>query len=388
MRIFCARRDHRQITAAGRLRRLRSIRPLGVATLMFCAGAVLAGLPSAARAAEPSGTFSIIGIDLQTGEIGVAVQSRAFNVGQAVPWARAGVGAVATQAQTNVSLGPRGLALLAAGKSAPEALRALVDADSGREHRQLGVMDASGECATWTGSQCLDWAGGTCESGAFVCQGNILAGADVVAAMGRAFRSVGGELSDRLLAALDSAQAAGGDKRGQQSAALLVVRVSNSHPEYESRYVDLRVDDSASPIAEIRRLYRIYQGTDLIGAHMNYLAEHEAAGDTARAAVEKARIRAILETAADERVAHDAGTLNGIAWACATHDLFLDEAVALARRAVALDSTNVDVLDTLAEALFRNGQVAEAISVEERAAAIDPKSAYLEGQIERFRKGK
>jgi uncharacterized Ntn-hydrolase superfamily protein len=350
--------------------------------------AALAGAPAPTLAAEESGTFSIIGIDLETGEIGVAVQSRAFNVGQAVPWARAGVGAIATQAQTNESLGPRGLALLAAGKGAPEVLRALVDADSGREHRQIGVMDARGGCATWTGKDCLDWAGGTCEKGAFVCQGNILAGPEVAAAMGRAFRSVGGELSDRLLAALDSAQAAGGDKRGKQSAALLVVRRSNSHPEYESRYVDLRVDDHPDPIVEIRRLYRIYQGTDLLDAHMNYLAEEEAAKDSAGAAVERARIRAILTAASDASVPRDAGTLNGIAWACATHDLFLDEAVALARRAVALDSTNVDVLDTLAEALFRNGQVDEAITVETRAAALDPKSKYLAGQIERFKKGR
>jgi uncharacterized Ntn-hydrolase superfamily protein len=367
------------------------MRVVQIALIATAAVAATLAAPAApwlatAFATDPAGTFSIIGIDLETGEIGVAVQSRAFNVGQAVPWARAGVGAVATQAQTNLSLGPRGLALLAEGRSGPDVLRALVDSDSGRANRQLGVMDARGECATWTGNQCLDWAGGVCEPRAFVCQGNILAGEGVVAAMARAFRATGGELSDRLLAALDSAQAAGGDKRGKQSAALLVVRPSKKHPEFESRYVDLRVDDHPDPIVEIRRLYRINQGTDLFPAHMEYLAEFEAAGDSARAAVEKARIHSILAAAlADKR---DAGTLNGIAWACATHDLFLDEAVTLARRAVAQDSANVDILDTLAEALFRNGNAAEALAVEERAAAIDPKSAYLKNQVERFRKGR
>ncbi len=339
-----------------------------------------------ASADAPAGTFSIIGIDLETGEIGVAVQSRAFNVGQAVPWARAGVGAVATQALTNVSLGPRGLALLAEGKSAPDVLSALVDADSGRAHRQLGVMDSRGDCATWTGDECLDWAGGVCEPRAFVCQGNILAGEDVVSAMARAFRATKGELSDRLLAALDSAQAAGGDKRGKQSAALLVARPSKTHPEYETRYVDLRVDDHPDPIVEIRRLYRITQGTDLFPAHMESLVEFRAAGDSARAEIEKARIHSILAATLEE--SRDAGTLNGVAWACATHDLFLDDAVTLARRAVGIDSTNVDILDTLAEALFRSGRADEAIAVEERAAALDPKSAYLKNQIERFRKGR
>jgi uncharacterized Ntn-hydrolase superfamily protein len=355
--------------------------PLALALAL--AAPLALGVPASAE--PPFGTFSIIGFDSLTGEIGVAVQSRALNVGQAVPWARAGVGAVATQALTNLSHGPRGLALLAAGKSAPDALRALVDSDSGSAHRQLGVMDARGRCATWTGKECLDWAGGVCEPGAFVAQGNILAGEAVVSAMARAFRTTRGELAERLLAALDSAQAAGGDKRGKQSSAILVVRPSSSHPEYEERYVSLHVEDHPDPIVELRRVFRMHQGSDLLDAHFNYLEEAQAAGDLRIAEVETARIGAIVGAAlAEDR---DAGTLNGLAWACATHDVLLDEAVRLARRAVALDSTNVDILDTLAEALFRNGEAAEAIAVETRAAAIDPKSDYLKNQIARFKKG-
>jgi uncharacterized Ntn-hydrolase superfamily protein len=362
----------------------RSARALTVIVIGSGIGSLASlAAPTRACADAPAGTFSIIGFDPLTREIGVAVQSRAFNVGQAVPWARAGVGAVATQALTNVAHGPRGLALLAAGKPAPEVLRALVASDSGRAHRQIGVMDAAGGCATHTGKECLDWAGGLCEPRAFVCQGNILAGPGVVTAMARAFRETRGELSERLLAALDAAQAAGGDKRGKQSAALLVVRPSATHPHFEERYVDLRVDDHPDPIVELRRLYVIHQGTDLLEAHFTCLEEAQAARDARLASVEKTRIRGII--AAAQAGGRGAGTLNGLAWACATHDLFLDEAVALARRAVALDSTNVDILDTLAEALYRRGDAAEAIAVETRAAEIDPKSAYLKNQIARFR---
>lgn len=344
-------------------------------------------LPGEGPSADPAcGTFSIIGFDPATREIGVAVQSRAFNVGHAVPWARAGVGAVATQAWTNQSFGPRGLEMMAAGMNAAETLQALVASDSNRAVRQLGVMDGDGRCATWTGNDCLDWAGGLCEPRMFVCQGNILAGHDVVTAMARAFRTVGGDLSDRLLAALDSAQAAGGDRRGKQSAALLVVRPSETHPQYETRYVDLRVDDHPEPIRELRRLYEIFQATDLLGAHLDYLEEYERAGERRLAKLEKTRIRGMLLRALARP--GDANTLNALAWECATRDLYLDDAVRAARRAVALDPQNANILDTLAEALYRNGHAAEAIEIESSAAAIDPSNDYLKRQIARFRSGR
>jgi uncharacterized Ntn-hydrolase superfamily protein len=340
--------------------------------------------PIAASADAPAGTFSIIGIDRETGEIGVAVQSRAFNVGRAVAWARARVGAIATQAQTNISNGPNGLDLMATGMKAPEVLAALVASDTNSAHRQIGVMDATGACDTWTGAECGEWAGGQKAPGKFVCQGNILAGPEVVAAMARGFESAQGELSIKLLAALDSAQAAGGDRRGKQSAALLVVRPSGSRPEYETRYVDLRVEDHPDPIVEIRRLYGMHEGVRLFEAHMHYLSEAERAGDRKLAGIEKERINAMMTRALAEW--QDPMRLNGVAWECAIRDLYLNDAVALARRAVQLDSTNVDILDTLAEALYRSGDADSAIVVAERAVALDPLSKYLQDQLERFHK--
>lgn len=353
-----------------------------LATLALFLGVAL--YPIAASADAPAGTFSIIGIDRETGEIGIAVQSRAFNVGRAVAWARARVGAVATQAQTNISNGPNGLELLATGMKAPDVLAALVSSDTNSAHRQIGVMDASGGCDTWTGAECGEWAGGQKTPGAFVCQGNILAGPEVVAAMARAFESARGELSIRLLAALDSAQAAGGDRRGKQSAALLVVRPSGSRPEYETRYVDLRVEDHAEPIIEIRRLYDMHEGIRLFEAHLHYLSEAERAGDKRLAGIEKERINAMMTRALAEW--QDPARLNGVAWECAIRDLYLDDAVALARRAAQLDSANVDILDTLAEALYRNGDADSAIVVAERAVGLDPLSKYLQDQLARFRK--
>ncbi len=327
-------------------------------------------------------TFSIVAYDTTTQELGVAVQSRAFNVGAGVAWARAGVGAVATQSFTNESFGPRGLALLARGLGALSALDSLLGADSGRAQRQVGVVDAWGEAATFTGGECMAWAGGVARSGLAV-QGNILASEAVVLDMVRAFDETKGELSERLLAALRAGQAAGGDKRGQQSAALLVVRPSTSHPEYEERYVSLRVDDHTSPIAELERLYRLHEASDLAEAHIRYAAESRARGDEPGARRELERVGETLRrTLADESAS--AGTLNALAWYAATNDLFLSEALEAAQRAAALEPESVEILDTLAECQFRLGDFAGAMQTIEKALDASPDDAYLLSQKARF----
>jgi uncharacterized Ntn-hydrolase superfamily protein len=168
-------------------------------------------------------TFSIVAADPDAGDWGVAVASKVLAVGAVVPYARAGVGAVATQAWANTDFGPEGLELMAAGSPAPEALAELVHGDEGRADRQAGIIDGHGLPATFTGNDCLEWAGGRTGSG-FACQGNILVGEEVVAAMGDAFTAAAGDLVDRLLAALVAGDDAGGDRRGRQSAALLLVR--------------------------------------------------------------------------------------------------------------------------------------------------------------------
>jgi uncharacterized Ntn-hydrolase superfamily protein len=207
-------------------------------------------------------TFSIVGFDPETDALGVAVQSKFLAVGSVVPWARAGVGAVATQAMANYNYGPRGLDLMARGTDAAETVEALISADTERGHRQLGVVDARGRAATFTGEECFEWAGGVVGEH-YAAQGNILVGRETVEAMARTYEDAEGGLAGRLLAALDAGQVAGGDSRGRQSAALLVVREGGGYGGDNDRVVDLRVDDHPDPIKElirIRDLHTLYFG--------------------------------------------------------------------------------------------------------------------------------
>ena len=203
-------------------------------------------------------TFSIVACDAAAGQWGVAVQSKFLAAGAVVPFAQAGVGAIASQANANGSFGPRGLALLAQGLDAEEVLRQLLADDPGRDTRQLGVVDSQGQAAAHTGQRCMDWAGQHVGSG-YCCQGNILAGAAVVAEMARAFESTSGMLGGRLVAALEAGQAAGGDRRGQQAAGLLVVQVRGGLGGYNDRLIDLRVDEHVTPIEELKRILVLQQ---------------------------------------------------------------------------------------------------------------------------------
>lgn len=209
--------------------------------------------PTPAPAAEPVATFSVVGYDPDRKEWGVAVASRVLAVGSIVPFAKAGVGAVATQSYANVTYGPNGLKMLAAGQSAEATLKALTDADEQKDRRQAGVVDQDGNAATFTGAKCLDWAGGRTGKH-YACQGNILAGEAVVTDMAKAFEAAKGPLAWRLMAAMAAGEKAGGDKRGKQSAAILVVREKGGYAGLDDRAVDLRVDDHEKPIEELARL--------------------------------------------------------------------------------------------------------------------------------------
>ena len=336
--------------------------------------------PAAAHA-----TFSIVAYDSVTQELGVAVQSRAFSVAEAVPWAEAGVGAIATQASTNESFGPLGLDLLRRGTPAPEVVRTLTAADTGQSHRQLGVVDVHGGSAAHTGKDCSSWAGHRTGFG-YSIQGNILAGEAVVAGMERAFLDTPGELAARLLAALDAGQAAGGDKRGMQSAALLVVRPSDEFPEYRTRYIDLHVEDHKTPIQELRRVFQIHEASKLAEAHLRYAASYERAGRKDLAQMERRRVGEALKRAL-ARGENDASNLNGLAWTCAENGVFLPEALQAAERAVKLEPKNTGILDTLAEVHFRMGNAAKAAEVESRALSLEPNDSYLSQQLARFRAG-
>ena len=206
-------------------------------------------------------TFSIVACDMEASpapEWGVAVASKFLAVGSVVGWARAGAGAIATQAMANLTYAADGLDLLAAGKHATEVVETLTTRDEGRDDRQLGVVDARGRSATFTGRSCFDWAGGFAGDG-FCCQGNILTGSSVVDEMARTFERSEGELAQRLLVALEAGDAAGGDRRGRQSAALLVVRERGGYDGGNDVSVGLRVDDHVDPVPELRRLFGLHR---------------------------------------------------------------------------------------------------------------------------------
>lgn len=225
----------------------------------------LAGSPSpetgqapAGKALRPVHTFSIVARDPETGNLGVAVQSHWFSVGQLVTWAKAGVGVVATQSFVEPAYGPRGLALMESGLTATDALKALLDVDPGREVRQVAFVDARGNVGAYTGKRCIRWAGHHTGDG-YSVQANMMLTDRVVPAMAEAYEKSRGDLTDRLLAALDAAQAAGGDIRGKQSAAILIVRGTSTGRPWADRLLDLRVDDNPEPLKELHRLVTIHR---------------------------------------------------------------------------------------------------------------------------------
>lgn len=207
-------------------------------------------------------TFSIVAYDPKTHDLGIAVESKFLSVGAIVPWAIAGVGAIATQSFANTSYGPRGLRMLKQGMTPKQVGHKLITADKHADQRQFGIVDAKGRAFTLTGGGCYEWAGGKTGKH-YAAQGNILASPQVVDALAETFEMTSGDLAERLVTALAAGQAAGGDRRGQESAALMVVRPKGGYAGFNDRYIDLRVDDHPHPIDELRRLldlHRLYLG--------------------------------------------------------------------------------------------------------------------------------
>ncbi|MCY3410280.1 MAG: DUF1028 domain-containing protein [Candidatus Heimdallarchaeota archaeon] len=201
-------------------------------------------------------TFSIVAYDPVSGEIGIGVQSKAFGVGSLVPWVKAGIGAVATQSLVNVKLGPIGLELLEDGRSAEQVMEYFQEIDSGIERRQLGILSTKHGAYSFTGKECISWAGGYVGEN-FCCQGNILTGSQVISDMAKAFENTDGDIATRIMTALTKAQNAGGDARGKQSAALIVEQSGRGRAGYGDRKIDLRVEDHENPIEELNRLLEI-----------------------------------------------------------------------------------------------------------------------------------
>ncbi len=241
---------------------MKSLRP----GLLIIISAILAAplLLSDAPWSRPVHTYSIVAVDKETGELGAAVQSHWFSVGALVPWAEAGVGAVATQSFIEASYGPLGLDLMRAGKTAPEALAGLIKSDPHEDVRQVAMVDAQGRAAAHTGKNCIPEAGQYVGDG-FSCQANLMLKNTVWEAMAKTFQSTKGELVDRLMAALEAAEAEGGDIRGKQAAAILVVRGKSSGVWWKDRLYDLRVEDRPEPLPELKRLIRLNKAYN----HMN-----------------------------------------------------------------------------------------------------------------------
>jgi len=231
-------------------------------------------LPPPSDFTKRAHTYSIVAYDSATGDLGIAVQSKFPNVGGLVPWARAGVGAVATQALSNTDYGEKGLELMARGAAAPEAMRIIMRTDPQPSQRQVGMVDAHGNSASWTGDSTFDWAGGRTGGRAdgqmggkgqlivghgYAAQANIMVSDATVRNMAETFERSRGSLADRLIAALVAGQAGGGDKRGMQSAALLVVRAKGGYLGGTDRYIDIRVYDAPDPIKELQRLYALHK---------------------------------------------------------------------------------------------------------------------------------
>jgi len=208
-------------------------------------------------------TYSIVAYDPETGDLGVAVQSHWFSVGTVVTWAEAGVGAIATQSFSNPAFGPQGLQLLKTGLDAKEVLDVLVKSDEGRDYRQLGIVDAQGKTSSFTGVKNIEFAGSIVEEN-FAIQANLMINDKVWPAMAEAYKSAEGPLAERLISALEAGERAGGDARGKQSAAVLVVSGKPTGKVWIDRKVDLRVDDSDNPLTEIRRLWKVHQAYEFM----------------------------------------------------------------------------------------------------------------------------
>ncbi|HTY07785.1 MAG TPA: DUF1028 domain-containing protein, partial [Candidatus Edwardsbacteria bacterium] len=264
-------------------------------------------------------------------EWGVAVQSRFLAVGAVVPYAQAGIGAIASQAWGNPNFGPQALELLSAGISADSAMKVILAADTSREYRQVGIVDGKGNAATFTGKLCQSWAGGITGKG-FCVQGNILAGDSVVKGMAAAFEVSAGPLSHRLIAALYGGQKYGGDKRGMQSAAILVVSKDGGYSGFDDRMIDLRVDDHKEPIKELERLLVLHEKTFGASACVRVALIAKKEGKNEKSELLLARAMAIAEQNND-----DPQLLNSIAWEFAISDYRLKDALRLAEKAVALE---------------------------------------------------
>ena len=243
-------------------------------------------------------TFSIVAYDPKNNEWGVAVQSKFVAVGSIVPYAKAKVGAIATQAYANTSYGPNGLALLEKGLTAEETIQRLIKDDEKKEERQVGIVDSFGNAASFTGSECFEWAGHIVGKN-FSCQGNILASEEVVKAMAKAFKTTRGDLIEKFFAVLDAGQEAGGDRRGRESAAILIVKEKGAYDGGTDNYINIRVDEHPTPIKELKKVFEIYDMCLLLRDDPKDLVKLK--GDKVKIVKERLKLDGFYEGAIDDK---------------------------------------------------------------------------------------
>ena len=335
------------------------------------------------RAADMSGAFSVILYDPATGEIGIGVLSHAPACGGYVPWVEAGVGAIATQGETNASWGPRGLDMLRAGVPVEKMVDSLMKSDPGFQRRQLGALDRTGWPGGYTGIELVNWSGGILDSN-FAMQANTMNTHLVMDVLADTVRAIKDRpLADRLLVALTLGERIKADWRGARSAAILVGRVNPERPEDKGRYISLRADDNPHPAAALAAQYRALRAARLVAAHLDYAGWYRSSGDAARAALEESRARDDVQSAlADSMLS--APAYNAMAWQLAQRGVMLEQAWEATQRAQAAEPRSTEFTDTAAEVRYRQGRVAEALALAKDALSRVPPDEYLQSRVKFF----
>jgi len=320
-------------------------------------------------------TFSIVAYDPDAKEWGVGVASRVLAVGYIVPWAEPNVGAIATQALANIDYGIEGLKMLEQGFPAQATLDSLLKADSSREDRQVAIIDKEGRVAAFTGKGTNSWAGHI--TGTFYSvQGNILVSEDVIKEMEKGFLETKGPLARRIINALTAGDSAGGDKRGKQSAAILVVKEKGGYQGKFDRMVDIRVDDNPEAVTELERIYNLWEYNFMVETYLDANGEKD-----------KEYAMIIIERILGENI-DNAEIFNSLAWALATRRAMPDKAVAIALRAQSLAPDDPNIMDTLAETYYAAKQYNSAVEWEKRALKADPQNEFFKKQLAKFKKAK